>query len=156
MNNNLANGVALIPFEKSAADTLELFSQYEATLRDHIDLAFGWDDEFQRRRFAESYDPSDIRLIRVGAETAGYAVIRGLDDTIHLSLLILKPGFQRQGIGKIILTSLMSTAARDGKDITLSCFLSNCEAVAFYESMRFQVTSTEEHFANYRFSPSTK
>jgi ribosomal protein S18 acetylase RimI-like enzyme len=156
MNDNLVNRVALVPFEESAADMQELFSQYEAALRDHIDLAFGWDDEFQRRRFAESYARSDIRLIRVGACTAGYAVIRMLDDTIHLSLLILKPSFQRQGIGRIIMTVLMSKAARIGKDITLSCFLSNSEAVALYESMRFQVTSTDEHFVNYRFPASAK
>jgi ribosomal protein S18 acetylase RimI-like enzyme len=154
MKNNLANRVTLVPFEVGEADTLELFSQYEIALRDHIDLAFGWDDAFQRRRFADSYDSSDIVLIRVGAETAGFAVIKTLDDAIHLSLLILKPGYQRQGIGRVILTSLMSTAAQDGKSITLSCFLSNSDAIAFYESMKFKVASIEEHFINYRFSPS--
>lgn len=156
MNDNLVNRVALVPFEESAAKTQELFSQYEAALRDHIDLAFGWDDAFQRRRFAESYAHSDIRLIQVGADTAGYAVIRMLDDAIHLSLLILKPSFQRQGIGRTILTSLMSKAERTGRDVTLSCFLSNSEAVAFYESMKFQVASTEEHFVNYRFPASAQ
>ncbi len=156
MNDSPMNRVVLVPSEESAAETQELFAQYEAALRDHIDLAFGWDDEFQRRRFAESYPHSDIRLIQVGADTAGYVVIRMLDDAIHLSLLILKSSFQRRGIGKNILTSLMSESSRTGKVITLSCFRSNSEAIAFYESMKFQVTSTEEHFVNYRFPASTK
>ncbi|WP_081083319.1 GNAT family N-acetyltransferase [Burkholderia anthina] len=156
MNDSLVNRVALVPFEESATEAQELFAQYEAALRDHIDSAFGWDDEFQRRRFIESYTRSDIRLVRVGANTAGYAVVRMLDDAIHLSLLILKPSFQRQGIGKDVLTSLMSEAARTGKAITLSCLRSNSEAVAFYESMKFQVTSTDEHFVNYRFPKPTK
>ncbi|MCM2493610.1 GNAT family N-acetyltransferase [Burkholderia glumae] len=156
MNGNRKNDVALVPFEEGAADMQELFSQYEAALRAHIDLAFGWDDEFQRRRFAESYACSDIRLIEVGAETAGYAVIRVLDHAIHLSLLILKPSFQRQGIGRAILTSLMAEAGRTGKQITLSCLVTNSEALAFYDSMKFQVASTEPHFINYRFPGSTQ
>jgi GNAT superfamily N-acetyltransferase len=120
MNDSLVNRVALVPFEESAAETQEFFAQYEAALRAQIDLTFGWGNEIQRRRFAESYTRSDTRLIQVGAEAAGYAVITILEDAFHLTLLVLKASFQRQVIGKFILTSLMSEAARTGKVITLS------------------------------------
>lgn len=143
----------ILPFEESAIDYGSLFSQYEAAMRGYIETAFGWDCSFQRQRFAESYDKSDIKIIFVGEEMAGFAVIKNRQSPIHLSLLILKPNFQRQGIGRSVVAEIISTVVQDKSCLTLSCFRSNHGAIAFYESMGFVAVSTEDYFINYSFPP---
>jgi ribosomal protein S18 acetylase RimI-like enzyme len=143
------DSIALRPFAQGAVGNAELFDLYEAALRGYIDLAFGWDEAMQRQRFRASYDPADIWLVEVSGETTGYIAVKTDHGQLHLSLLILKPRFQRRGIGRKVMDALVAMAAETGAGITLSCFLSNTGAKAFYESLGFAATAQDEHFVTY-------
>lgn len=147
-----ASHLELRPPGQSAVGGADMFALYEATLRGYIEHAFGWDEAMQRQRFAASYDPANIWLVETRGETAGYIALKTSPDGIHLSLLILKPRFQRQGIGRQVMAALTSMAGETGADITLSCFLRNTGAMAFYESLGFRAIAKDEHFATYRLS----
>lgn len=145
----------LVPYAHRLSADSEFFQLYKETLYPHIDLVYGWDETHQRTRFERAYAACDVHLIRIRTDSAGYVATQVHEDTIHLSLLIVQPSYQRMGVGRAVVTELMATAECVRKEITLSCFGSNRAAMSLYELLGFQQASIDEHFVNYRWTPST-
>jgi ribosomal protein S18 acetylase RimI-like enzyme len=78
-----------------------------------------------------------ILIARVATQIAGFASVWGPDRFIHH--LYVAPAFQRQGIGRHLLTACLE---RFGHLMSLKCLESNTAARRFYESNRWHAQDT--------------
>lgn len=144
--------ITLIQMPEGINARPELFVLYKLTLHDFIDPAFGWDEDFQRQRFMTSYAGKDCYAITVDEVDVGCIVLTYQTDDVHLSLLLVQPEHQRQGIGRQVMQTLMSLAADTGQVVTLSCLVGNHNAMEFYRTLGFEIVGREEHFVTMRYS----
>ncbi len=74
-----------------------------------------------------------------GNRLVGFAIMEFHDDRAHLSLLAVKPGYQRQGIGRALLDWLNSSARTAGTFLVhLEVRAGNESAKAFYRRLGFR------------------
>lgn len=130
----------------------DLFALYRLTLHRCIDQAFGWDEDFQRQRFMTAYVGKDCYAIAVDEVDVGCIVLTYQTDNVHLSLLLVQPEHQRQGIGRQVMKTLMLQSADTGQVVTLSCLAGNQNAMEFYRALGFEIVGREEHFVNLRYA----
>lgn len=140
---NAPRVVKLISTSDGAGSKDARFELYCSLLREFIEPVFGWDEGFQRRRFETEYPDENTRLVQADGAIAGYSVITTKPDTLHLSLLLLRPDFQRMGVGREVIDQIARIARSDGKGLSLSCFKANVRARLFYESLGFVVSSED-------------
>jgi diguanylate cyclase (GGDEF)-like protein len=145
-----ASVIRLRPMTEGVVDRQSLFALYKLSLHKHIDQTFGWDENFQQERFSSSYRDSEFISVIVGTEAVGYVALKEETDKVHLSLLLLQPGYRGQGIGREVMQLLMSRACESGRPLTLSCFLCNEGAMRFYQKLGFSVVAKDEHFVTYQ------
>lgn len=82
----------------------------------------------------------------------GHAVMKQDEAGAHLSLLLIKPEHQHQGIGRSMMKLLMVQAGQAHWALTLTCFLSDERAIGFYQRLGFTLMCSDEHSATYRYS----
>ena len=74
-----------------------------------------------------------------GNRLVGFAIMEFHDDRAHLSLLAVKPGYQRRGIGRALLDWLNSSARTAGTFfVHLEVRAGNESAKAFYRRLGFR------------------
>jgi predicted N-acetyltransferase YhbS len=130
----------------------EAFALYKLSLYQHIEKAFGWEERAQRLRFDSVYRDQDYLWVMRGAEVVGHVVMKQDEAGAHLSLLLVQPEHQHQGIGRSVMKMLMMKADQAQGALTLSCFLIDERAMGFCQRLGFTLMCTDEHFATYRYS----
>jgi GNAT superfamily N-acetyltransferase len=143
--------IRLSPPSEASIDRSTLFELYKTSLHDYIEATFGWDDDYQIRRFDTEYGEGVLSLIWQGAEAAGVLALRSEAESLHVSLLLLWPAYRSEGIGREVMQMVMEQAAHSGMPVTLSCFQRNHGALRFYRMLNFTVVSVDEHFVNLRY-----
>jgi len=78
-----------------------------------------------------------ILIARIGEEIAGFAAVWAPDGFLHH--LYIAPRFQRQGIGRQLLTACLE---RFGPPMSLKCLEANTAARRFYESNGWHAQDT--------------
>ncbi len=63
--------IQLVPLLDGALSREYPFQLYCSLLRDYVELAFGWDLEFQKQRFIREYPTDKIQVIDVDLSPAG-------------------------------------------------------------------------------------
>ena len=88
-------------------------------------------------------DPDTVALVACDAShIQGFAVMQFGDDKAHLSLLCVRPGQQRQGIGRRLTEWLTESARVAGiAAIELELRADNLSALAFYQRLGFTETA---------------
>lgn len=77
-------GIASSEFEQCFAAVKEgIFSYVEAV--------FGWDDDVQRERLTNEYEPHWFSWILLGGERVGLLCCKPYEDALHIHLLIIFP-----------------------------------------------------------------
>ena len=105
------------------------------TLVEH-GLPLSWDE----RRVAHCLTNTDCIVINAkdGRRLVGFAIMEFLDGRAHLYLLAVQPGYQGQGIGRVLLEWLHSSARTAGIFlIDVEVRVSNLSAQSFYRSLGF-------------------
>jgi ribosomal protein S18 acetylase RimI-like enzyme len=114
------------------------------TMRGHVDATWGWDEEWQARRFRARFDAAQGHVIVVDGQNAGgLAVTRGA-SSVTLDYLYILPAFQRQGIGCTIIKSIILEARAMGVPLTLDVLRSNPDARRLYERLGLKVVGENE------------
>ena len=109
--------------------------------RDLIESGLGW--EYRRDRIARMIAADDhVALVtRDGPRVAGFAVMSFRDDTAHLVLLAVRPGYQRRGIARSMLNWLLETATIAGvASMHVELRESNAAAYGLYRGCGFVET----------------
>jgi ribosomal protein S18 acetylase RimI-like enzyme len=129
----------------SASEFEALFACVKQGLFTHVDSVFGWDDDFQRKRLLNDYHPSWFHWIYKGKDKVGLVCFKPYDNAYHVHLLIISPQYQGKSLGKTVMAIIQSKALEEQRcQITLSSFKSNTYAIAFYQSLGYQVVDDSD------------
>lgn len=76
-----------------------VFNIYRATMRAHVERAFGWDDTFQRDNMRKTSSASGTLVARLDGTIIAFAMTRLKEKALELFLLCVDPAHQRCGVG---------------------------------------------------------
>lgn len=125
------------------ADLEFLWRLHNTALRKYVEKTWGWDEEWQRERFREEFDPGHGEIIVVDGHDAGYWWTIEKPDEIVLASVRLFPEFQNRGIGTRLITDLIESK---DKPVRLQVLKIN-PARGLYERLGFRISSeTETHY----------
>jgi [ribosomal protein S18]-alanine N-acetyltransferase len=103
----------------------------EATAFDDAWSAATWRGELAR-------DDRRWRVLRLDAETVGFAGLWVAVDAAHVMRLAVAPVWRGQGLGGTLLDDLLEQAARAGREaLTLEVRASNAAAISLYRRRGF-------------------
>ncbi len=127
----------------------EIFTSVKRGLFHHIDAAFGWDDQLQRHRLTTEYQSDWFYWIYAGEQRVGLLCFKSYDNALHVHFLIIEPSQQGKKIGTKVMKLIHEQAISDMKQqITLSSFAQNQRAIAFYQSLGYEIVDTDDHFVS--------
>jgi ribosomal protein S18 acetylase RimI-like enzyme len=127
----------------SADDYAFLYRLHAATIREAVAATWGWDEDYQRQRFRENFDPACQQIVVVDGADAG--VVKTEDrDGPFLGLIEILPRYQGLGLGTRIIRDLLEQAHGRGEALTLHVLKANPRARALYERLGFHVIEERE------------
>ncbi|WP_445369300.1 GNAT family N-acetyltransferase [Methylomonas sp. BW4-1] len=115
-----------------------IFNAFKLSMRDYIDWAWGWDDEFQHTGFWRNLQVQNFKLICIGKEPAGAIYVQESEQSHWVRTLFLLPEFQRRGIGSTLLAQEALRAKNLNKKLVLDVIKIN-PAKRLYDRMGFRV-----------------
>lgn len=90
---------------------------------------------------------SELIAITENDRFIGYGCFWAIVDEAHITIIGIHPDYQRQGLGKLILTALLDRACqRQMKHATLEVRISNQSAISLYEKFQFKVAGARKKY----------
>lgn len=127
-------------------DMHRLFEIHRAAMFEYVDRVWGWDEADQEARFRDYLRTSDVQVIEVAGEVAGFVHIVSAPDGITIANIELAPPYQNQGIGSDLMQQTLARAREAGVPVTLRVLKVNPEARRLYDSLGFvHVGETATH-----------
>jgi len=108
-------------------------------MRGYISEIWGWDEQWQESDFSAHFDPKGITLVCKEYELVGYSHVENRGSQLFVRMIVVHPHHQRNGIGKKLLESVITSGKEQSKRIGLEVFKINNEAKKFYEKYGFNV-----------------
>jgi len=130
----------------SESDHNEAFLLYKAALKAVIEDAFGWNEDFQKDRFRDKYEPSWLYWIEANSQRVGYVCFFETPSELHVSLLIIFDDFRNKMYGRNIMETLQQRAFQKSLKVTLSSFKNNTGAIRFYKTMGYDIVAEDAYF----------
>ncbi len=121
-----------------------LYDLYCRTLRPSIELAWGWDDLFQRQQFQQYLLPEHFKILTLAEQKIGAWLVFDQGDHYWLELILVEPRYQRQGLGSRLIRDLLARARRNRKSVRLSVNKTN-PVRPFYERLGFKRCEEDKH-----------
>ena len=120
-----------------------LWRLHNAALKDYITQTWGWDEDWQKRNFAEIFKTEKAKIIVFEKKDIGYWEVGEREvETVLISIRLL-PKYQRRGIGTKIIEDLLDNSQ---KPIRLQVLKVN-PAKKLYERLGFEIfDETDTHF----------
>jgi ribosomal protein S18 acetylase RimI-like enzyme len=122
-----------------------LFALHRSAMRDYVDAVWGWDEVWQRHHFAQTYVPGRQALIvRAGAEppTIGRISLTRHWRKFFLRDIELIAAERNRGIGRAILSALLSLARAEGRAVELLVLKHN-PAQRLYARLGFRIVGDD-------------
>ena len=140
-NNTLKMHIA---FRQIFSDDFEfLWRLHNVALKEYVEKTWGWDAEWQRRNFDQSFSLNDGEIIVAGGVDAGFFWIIEKETETLLASIRLLPAFQNQGIGTKIIKNLLDESE---KPVRLQVLKVN-PARNLYQRLGFEIIGeTDTHF----------
>lgn len=121
------------------AEKEAIFKLYCLVMRSYVSEIWGWDEAWQDNDFSTHFDPKRITLVHKERELVGYSHVENLDGQLFIRMIVVHPHHQRNGIGRKLLESVITSGKEQSKSIGLEVFKINHEAKKFYERHGFNV-----------------
>ena len=120
-------------------DREAIYQLYRLVMRGFISEIWGWDEQWQRNDFSTHFDPRGITLTCQGGKLVGYSHVENRGRQLFIRMIVVHPRYQRKGIGKKLLESVIASASEQSKNVGLEVFKINDVAREFYERHGFNV-----------------
>lgn len=112
-----------------------------------IEAGLPWSWNESRVRHYVQHPECTVLTARDRRRLAGFAIMEFYDVHAHLSLLAVQPGYRKQGVGRLLLEWLESTARTAGIfTVNLELRASNDGALAFYRKLGYQELGTRRAY----------
>lgn len=124
----------------ASQDLGRMFECYRHTMRQHVNVAWGWDDAFQREGFERAVALATSDVLEVQGQFGGFIWLQATSPGMMLRLICIEPAYQGMGIG----THLIKAAAARHPGLRLKVFKSN-RAIELYRRLGFREIESDEH-----------
>jgi len=124
------------------------YSIKKAAFKHYVDQQWGlWDEEFQRERHAEEFDPSQAQIITYQGAEVGWLALRREQQHIDVTAIYISPEYQNRRIGSFLLRQVLLEARDKRVPVKLGVLKVNPRARKLYESLGFRpVSETDTHY----------
>jgi ribosomal protein S18 acetylase RimI-like enzyme len=139
-----ANKMMEIEFRPIELTDVEfLWRLHNAALKGYVTQTWGWNEDWQRENFVDSFNPAEGEIIVINGEDAGFLWVIEKENEVLLASIRLFPGYQNKGIGTTIIKNLLE---KSEKTVRLHVLKVN-PARRLYERLGFKICEeTETHF----------
>ncbi len=132
--------------QASQEDAEFIYQLKKLTLRSYVEAIWGWNEVYQRERFAASFVPQDHKIIVLDRVDIGELAISATDSGFNIDGIFILPEYQGRGIGSLIITDLIREASQRGESIKLQVFKTN-PAIELYRRLGFELAGqTDTHY----------
>ncbi|MCQ8117843.1 GNAT family N-acetyltransferase [Methylomonas rosea] len=142
MNNLVHFMTTFSLIDASEHDQDFIFEIFKLSMRDYIEWAWGWDEEFQRTGFWATLPVKNFKLICISGEHAGAIYVEESEQSHWIRTIFLRPEFQRLGVGSALLTQEAFRARRLNKKLILNVIKIN-PAKRLYDRIGFKVVDED-------------
>lgn len=137
----------------AGSDDMEvMFRCFRTTLREHVEPAFGWDEERERAGFALKFNDTEWAVLTVDGVFGGLAWME-CGDEWALRLICIQPECQRLGIGRTWLQYIQARTREANRRMHLKVFKTNHGAMKLYQRLEFRALAEHEHMHELIFDP---
>ena len=127
----------------SPSDQNFIFDAFKASMKSYVQWAWGWDEIAQRKGLLSEKNLDGFQLIMHGNDQAGALLLEKCADHHYLRTIFLLPQYHRQGIGSLVMQSLLCDAQTADKPMRLRVIHTN-PAQALYARLGFIVMEQDD------------
>src|SRR6476620_10353936 len=80
-----------------------LYGLHCITMRRHIEVTWGWDEEWQRNDFQQRFARYTVSVIETDGESIGSLWLEEMAAALYIADIQVLPAWQRHGIGSAVL-----------------------------------------------------
>jgi ribosomal protein S18 acetylase RimI-like enzyme len=137
-----------IKLRKATDDDLDfLYTLHKATLKEHVEQTWGWDEEWQKSRFEQHFNPEKVQIIMLDNISIGELSVEHTDCSIFLNTIEILPEYQDKGIGTYLIEEILAKAEHENKSVALQVLKVNERARTLYKRLGFSIRrETETHY----------
>lgn len=107
--------------EASPRDLDFLFDLRRATIRAYVEQTWGsWNDDWQRRRFLETANLPDTRIVELAGEAVGAMTVRWGGEAVDLDRIHILPAHQGSGLATLLIGDVIERARELARPVRLS------------------------------------
>ncbi len=118
-----------------------------ATMKEYVELAWGWNEDQQRQLHGRRFREQDFRIIEMDGEDVGIMSVDLQPDCMFVNQVYILPDYQGRKIGRMCMKMIMRQAADLGLLVRLKVLKVNVRALTFYKRLGFTITNnTDTHF----------
>ena len=128
----------------------ELFGIHKLCFQSHIEVVWGWDEDWQWNFFNEEWNNSEWRILTENETIIGYLVWTMKPDHLYLQNICFLPDHQGKGLGKSTMAYIEKLASDRSFPVKLSTFRTNDRVLKFYQDLGYKITEKVE--TGYRLS----
>jgi len=116
-----------------------LYQLLKATMQAYVAQTWGWDEDWQRTTFWARFDPAHGQIIVRDGQDVGVLTVEEHADEVFLSQIYILPAHQGQGIGAVLIRSVLQRGTDLRLPVRLRVLRVN-PARRLYERLGFVVT----------------
>lgn len=91
-------------------DPSELAEIRVEAMKPSLEAVGRFDPQRARKRFLDSYDPKDTKIIHIGDDLVGFYVVREHVDHLYLDHIYIRPMHQGSGLGRQLVKAIQEQA----------------------------------------------
>ena len=136
----------------TTGDAHELAELRARAMKPGLQQVGRFDEERVRSRFLDSFVPQDTKKIIIEGVLGGFFVVKHNPDHLYLDHLYVEPGFQRRGVGRAVIDSVLRQSEQLQIPVRLGA-LRQSSANHFYQSLGFVSTHEDACDIYYEYAP---
>jgi GNAT superfamily N-acetyltransferase len=140
----LTHAAAEVVLTPATAQDLEpLVALRIEAMRESLERIGRFDPVRSRERFVSGFEPRHTWHIEVEGERVGFVVVKPMEHFLLLDHLYVRPAFQGQGLGAVVLQRVFQQADAAGLPVRLGA-LRGSESNRFYQRHGFRLVEESE------------
>ena len=135
--------------QATPGDRDTLYRIKREAMRPYVEQVWGWDEEYQERRFRQGYDHTETQVVLVDGLAVGLLRVSESESAVFIDQVEIVPDYQDRGIGTALINDLLAR----GRPVELGVLKVNDDAGRLYERLGFRVISDNEKHYQMRAEP---